>query len=88
MKYKVLDLFSGAGGMSEGFLQAGFIIPFASDLSEQAAQTYQHRHHQLGYSLKYFQGDINELKKPHILQNFLQDNISCIDVVTGGPPCQ
>lgn len=88
MKYKVLDLFSGAGGMAEGFLQAGFLIPFATDLSEQAARTYQHRHQQLGYSLKYFHGDINELKQPHILKNFLGNYIHQIDVVTGGPPCQ
>lgn len=88
MSYKVLDLFSGAGGMAEGFLQAGFSIPFASDLSTQAAQTYLNRHKQLGYSVSYFQGDINELKEPAILQAFLGDNIHAIDVVTGGPPCQ
>lgn len=62
MTYKVLDLFSGAGGMAEGFLQAGFSIPYASDVSIQAAETYQNRHKQLGYVVKYFQGDINELK--------------------------
>ncbi|HDR1806131.1 TPA: DNA cytosine methyltransferase [Pasteurella multocida] len=86
--YKVLDLFSGAGGMAEGFLQAGFSIPFASDLSIQAAQTYQNRHKQLGYEVKYFQGDINELKEPKILSEFLGDEFNHIDVVTGGPPCQ
>ena len=54
-RYQVLDLFSGAGGMAEGFLQAGFDIPFASDRSPQAALTYEYRHReQLGYKLDYF----------------------------------
>jgi len=88
MTYKVLDLFSGAGGMAEGFLQAGFSIPYASDVSIQAAETYQNRHKQLGYVVKYFQGDINELKEPRMLKEFLGKDINKIDVVTGGPPCQ
>jgi len=88
MKFKVLDLFSGAGGMAEGFLQAGFAIPYASDLSVQAAETYQNRHKQLGHNVSYFQGDVNELKEPNKLKKFLGKDINNIDVVTGGPPCQ
>lgn len=88
MGYKVLDLFSGAGGMAEGFLQAGFSIPYASDLSKQAYETYQNRHRQLGYQVKYYQGDINQLKETERLKEFLGEDISNIDVVTGGPPCQ
>lgn len=49
-------------GMAEGFLQAGFDIPFASDRSPQAALTYEYRHReQLGYKLDYFCGDVQEL---------------------------
>lgn len=88
MTYKVLDLFSGCGGMAEGFLQAGFMIPYASDLSQQAELTYVNRHKQLGYDVNYFQGDINQLKHPKQLSQFLGKNIRNIDVVTGGPPCQ
>lgn len=88
MSFKVLDLFSGAGGMAEGFLQAGFSIPYASDLSKQASDTYQNRHRQLGYQVNYYQGDINELKETEKLKQFLGKDISNIDVVTGGPPCQ
>lgn len=88
-RYKVLDLFSGAGGMAEGFLQAGFDIPYASDKSEQAALTYQHRHReQLGYDLKYFCGDIQVLAEEENLKFFLEDDYNNIDVVCGGPPCQ
>ncbi|MEN9658313.1 MAG: hypothetical protein RL571_1778 [Pseudomonadota bacterium] len=86
--YQVLDLFSGAGGMAEGFLQAGFAIPFASDRSEQAALTYQTRHKQLGLKHKYHCGDVLELSTPAVLNEFLGSNISKIDVICGGPPCQ
>lgn len=88
-RYKVLDLFSGAGGMAEGFLQAGFDIPFASDRSPQAALTYQHRHRdQLGYELNYFCGDVQDLAEEEKLKEFLGKEFSNIDVVCGGPPCQ
>jgi DNA (cytosine-5)-methyltransferase 1 len=88
-RYKVLDLFSGAGGMAEGFLQAGLDIPYASDKSEQAALTYKYRHiEQLGYKLKYFCGDVQELAEPHNLKEFLNNDLDKIDVICGGPPCQ
>lgn len=88
-RYQVLDLFSGAGGMAEGFLQAGFDIPFASDRSPQAALTYEYRHReQLGYKLDYFCGDVQELAEEKNLKQFLGENINNLDVVCGGPPCQ
>lgn len=86
--YKVLDLFCGAGGMAEGFLQAGFSIPFASDKSEQAALTYINRHKQLGLETSFYQGDVSELSKSNVLKSYLGASISEIDVVCGGPPCQ
>lgn len=86
--YKVLDLFAGAGGMSEGFLQAGFSIPYASDKSEQAAITYKNRHEQLGIETKFYCGDVVQLSKEQNLQDFLGDSLNTIDVVVGGPPCQ
>ncbi|CCF16892.1 DNA-cytosine methyltransferase family protein [Brevibacillus laterosporus GI-9] len=84
--YTVLDLFCGAGGMSEGFLQAGFEVPFASDYSKEAAETYTKRHQQLGYDLKFFNDDIGKLTKRSTLNEFLGD--TRIDVIVGGPPCQ
>ncbi|MDF2606231.1 MAG: (cytosine-5-)-methyltransferase [Bacillales bacterium] len=86
-KYNVLDLFSGAGGMAEGFLQAGFNIPCATDYSQEAAETYLNRHNQLGYTPKYFVGDIRTLTKNRSkLKELLNGNK--IDVIVGGPPCQ
>ena len=43
-----IDLFCGAGGMSEGMLQAGFHIIYSNDISKDAMKTYIHRHEQLG----------------------------------------
>ena len=43
-----IDLFCGAGGCSEGLIQAGFHILFSSDISDMAEKTYRNRHEQLG----------------------------------------
>lgn len=86
--FKVLDLFSGAGGMSEGFLQAGFSIPYATDRSEQAAATYTNRHEQLGLKTNFYCGDVIQLSKEDNLKKFLNNKSHSIDVITGGPPCQ
>lgn len=100
MLYAV-DLFCGAGGMSEGILQAGFHILFSSDISEDVEKTYVHRHEQLGLiqgkNTYFHRGDIRELNgemiRSHIQELELfnplsQDSLPSIDVVFGGPPCQ
>jgi len=85
--YKVLDLFSGAGGMSEGFLQAGFKIVSATDYSKEATETYINRHKQLGHDVNFYSGDIRDLTKDKKkLKAFVGNN--SIDVIVGGPPCQ
>lgn len=85
--YKVLDLFSGAGGMSEGFLQAGFHIASATDYSKEAAETYINRHKQLGYKSNFYSGDIRELTQDKKkLYDFIGEE--AVDIVVGGPPCQ
>ena len=43
-----IDLFCGAGGCSEGLIQAGFHILFSSDISDMVEVTYRNRHEQLG----------------------------------------
>ncbi|PCN43184.1 hypothetical protein B9C88_17185 [Brevibacillus laterosporus] len=86
LRYKVLDLFSGAGGMSEGFLQAGFQVPFANEYTKEASLTYQNRHKQLGYPLTFYEGDVRDLTKRKKLFDFL--NGEEVDVIVGGPPCQ
>ena len=41
-----IDLFCGAGGMSEGLIQAGFHILFTSDINPDVQRTYMNRHEQ------------------------------------------
>lgn len=93
-----IDLFCGAGGMSEGILQAGFQILFSSDINETVQKTYMNRHKQLGLeqgiNTYYHRGDIKDLTGEFILEKisnlkiFENKKIPQIDAIFGGPPCQ
>lgn len=41
MKYSVIDLFCGCGGLSEGFKLAGFNVIGGIDFNQKAIETYQ-----------------------------------------------
>ena len=90
--FTFVDLFAGAGGFSEGFLQAehnnkffDFIV--ANDINENCELTHVVRYnHQLGLDAEFLKQDITE---PDFLDNLLgKINGKKIDVVCGGPPCQ
>lgn len=93
-----IDLFCGAGGMSEGLIQAGFHILFSNDINKDVQRTYMNRHRQLGLCQgvnTYFHcGDIRDLNGQIIheaignLEIFRGEQIPEIDAVFGGPPCQ
>jgi len=93
-----IDLFCGAGGCSEGLIQAGFHILFSSDISEMVEVTYTNRHEQLGLiqgKNTWFQrADIRNLTgaeiREHIsnLEIFQGKEIPDIDLMIGGPSCQ
>lgn len=93
-----IDLFCGAGGISEGLLQAGFHIVYSSDINEQVEMTYRHRHEQLGLiqgvNTFYQRADIKDLTGKKILEQILClkcfENVEDvhIDAIFGGPPCQ
>lgn len=98
MKPIAIDLFCGAGGMSEGILQAGFHIVFSSDINESVQKTYMNRHEQLGLhqgvNTHFELADVRELSGDIILtaiknlELYRGRTIPTIDAIFGGPPCQ
>ncbi len=76
---KVADLFSGVGGLSQGFISKGFEVSFAVEFNKEIAKAYQLNHPQ---STTYDE-DISNINL-----NKLKELYPSIDVVVGGPPCQ
>lgn len=75
MAYRLIDLFSGAGGMSLGFRQEGIEPVMALDNDAAAVKT-----HELNFDCVAHCVDI---------ENWLKtETIPEADVVIGGPPCQ
>lgn len=74
-KLKVVSLFSGAGGMDLGFLNAGFEIIWANDFFEDAVNSYRKN---IGKHM--IHGDITKISSEDIPEG--------ADVIIGGFPCQ
>ena len=87
-----VDLFAGAGGISEGFLQADannryFDFLLASDINENCELTHRVRYnYQLGLPTQFIKQDIMEDSFLPNLMDMLGGRQ--VDVVTGGPSCQ
>ena len=87
-----VDLFAGAGGISEGFMQAytdhnyyDFVL--ASDINENCELTHRVRYNeQLGLDTEFITEDIMSPDFLPRLQKALAGKQ--VDVVTGGPSCQ
>lgn len=74
-KLKVVSLFSGAGGMDLGFINAGFEIIWANDFFEEAINSYRKN---IGKHV--IHGDITRIASENIPDG--------ADVIIGGFPCQ
>lgn len=93
-----IDLFCGAGGCSEGLIQAGFHILFSSDISDMVEVTYTNRHRQLGLiqgeNTWFERADIRDLTGKDIWKHIMGLEIlkgkemPQIDLMIGGPSCQ
>lgn len=76
----VVDLFSGAGGLSEGFRQAGYAIVAGSDNDPDAMATYAANFPEAAAIV----GDIRTSAVKERVLSYARG----ADVVVGGPPCQ
>lgn len=78
-RYKVLDIFAGAGGLSLGFLQTGrFEITAAFENNKAAQETYKINHTGTVLYNNVLEADFDKLIQTH----------GHFDVIIGGPPCQ
>lgn len=80
---QMVDLFCGAGGLSLGFSQEGFITTLANDIETCCVDTYAHNHPETPRD-HIVQGDIRNVVDH--LEELLKDKT--VDIVVGGPPCQ
>ncbi|TXM66637.1 DNA cytosine methyltransferase [Methylobacterium sp. WL12] len=79
-KFTVIDLFSGAGGLSEGFRQAGFTVVAGSDNDPDALSTFSRNFPEA-------QAVLGDVRQPAVRERVL-DAARQVSVLAGGPPCQ
>ena len=77
---KVIDLFSGVGGLSIGFQMAGYEILYANEINKQIANSYQENHQNVIVDNR----DINTIN----IRDCFFDYKNKVDLIIGGPPCQ
>lgn len=83
-KLKVIDLFSGVGGLSYGFAHNdNFEIVAANEILPNMAKAYSLNHPEV----KVYAEDIKEFNASKIEKD-LKIKPSEIDIIVGGPPCQ
>lgn len=77
----VIDLFCGAGGLSEGLRQAGMTPVAGVDFDKHAVATYRHNHP----GVPVIEGDVEEVTGEHLMK---LAGTREIDLMAGGPSCQ
>src|SRR5262249_34080095 len=90
---KVLDLFSGCGGLSLGFHAAGVDIVAAMEVEDLAARSHATNFHR-GKSAEEIEHhakprDITKIDPEELVADFgLGVPSKAFDIIVGGPPCQ
>ena len=74
----VIDLFSGCGGLSLGFMKAGYSIKKAVEFDEKIANIYTINHPEVDMIVD----DIRNIDQSGIFKT------GDADIIIGGPPCQ
>lgn len=77
----VISLFTGAGGLDIGFMEAGYKDILSSDIMPQAQKSYLRNYPKAKYLLK----DICQVTTAEIKSLIGKKTV---DVIIGGPPCQ
>ncbi|MGC6377684.1 DNA cytosine methyltransferase, partial [Bisgaard Taxon 45] len=83
-KWTVIDLFSGAGGLSRGFYDAGYSVVIGVDFDDFALKTFEYNHG----DAKALKLDLFNLENINVLKNEFAKYDTKLDVLVGGPPCQ
>ena len=83
-KFTCVDLFSGAGGLSRGFYDAGYDVVLGVDFDEAALKTFKENHGK-AEAMKL---DLFDHDNIDVIINYLKDRDIKLDVLVGGPPCQ
>jgi len=78
----IVDFFAGAGGLSKGFVDAGYRVAFANDFQDVCVATYRYNHPELP-AKKVSGEDVRKIVDN--INDYVQGDV---DVVVGGPPCQ
>lgn len=79
----VIDLFCGAGGLSEGFRQAGYSVLAGNDLFDAAGETFAATHREA----RFLPGAIQQYSPEDLLEAAGLERGE-LTVLAGGPPCQ
>lgn len=81
----VVSLFSGSGGLDEGFVQAGFKPVLAMDVDRAACLTFEHNHP----GVRVLKKDLSQAVNGYAIERLseIPSPVRPIGII-GGPPCQ
>lgn len=74
----VIDLFSGAGGLSLGFMKDGYVVKKAVEFDSSIANTYKENHPEVDMIVD----DIKNIDQSGVFKK------GDANIIIGGPPCQ